>query len=108
MAISLTIARLMAKQDKYTRSARGQMCQIRIPGICNHDPKTTVLAHLNGAGMAAKHLSIHGSYACSACHDVVDGRSNRHWYGQDAVKLMHLEGVIRTQIIMVRDGVLVL
>ena len=93
----------MTKQDKYTKSARGQECQIRLPG-CNFDNDTTVFAHLNGAGMGTKHLSIHGSYACSNCHDIVDGRK-KSTVCRDT-KIDHLEGVVRTQIIMVRDGVL--
>ena len=28
--------------SKITQSARGERCQIRFPGICNHDPETTV------------------------------------------------------------------
>ncbi len=27
------------------KAARGQMCTVRIPGYCNHDPETSVLAH---------------------------------------------------------------
>lgn len=96
--------------DKYTRSAKGKMCQIRIPGVCNHRPETTVLAHLNGGGMSTKHLSIHGSYACSDCHDMVDGRTKRTPGEIKRAMLikMHLEGVVRTQAIMVEEGVLVL
>lgn len=97
----------MAKQDKYTRSAKGKPCQVRIPGICKPAPEneTTIPAHLNGAGMALKHSSIHLAYCCSACHDVLDGRI-RTKYSQAQLLLMHLEAVIRTQIIMIRDGVL--
>ena len=67
---------MATKQDKYTRSARGQPCQIRIPGVCVPAPEneTTVPCHLNGGGMAAKHSSIHLAYGCNHCHDVVDGR----------------------------------
>jgi len=43
--------------DKYTESARGQECQVRIPGICSHDPETVVFAHLNGGGMGMKRAS---------------------------------------------------
>lgn len=93
------------RQDKYTRSARNQMCQIRLPGSCNHDPSTTVLAHLNGAGGALKHLNIHGAYSCYGCHQAVDGQAKTEWT-QDQLKRWHLEGVIRTQIIMVQEGVL--
>ncbi|MCK5132668.1 MAG: DUF1364 family protein [Candidatus Sabulitectum sp.] len=95
----------MSKQDKYTRSAKDQICQIRLPGSCNGNPETTILAHLGGAGMAMKHLNIHGAYACSGCHDAVDFRAKTEWT-QDQLKRWHLEGVIRTQIIMVKEGVL--
>ena len=94
------------KQDKYTKSARGQECQVRIPGVCNRNPETVVLAHLNGAGMGTKHLSIHGAYACSDCHDVVDNRKWHDFLSYDDVKRYHLEGVIRTQQIMVKEGIL--
>ena len=97
----------MSKPDKYTKSAQGQMCQIRLPGSCSHNPETTVFAHLNGAGMGMKGLSIHGSYACSCCHDAIDGRTKTEWTA-DQLKRWHLEGMRRTQEIMVRDGVLVL
>ena len=106
----LHVGVVMAKQDKYTRSARGKECQIRIPGVCNGNPDTVVLAHLNGAGMGMKHANIHGAYACSACHDAVDGRLEtvkyQKIYSQNEKKLMHLEGVIRTQQIMIKEGVL--
>lgn len=92
-------------QDKYTRSARGKHCQVRIPGVCNGNPETVVFAHLNGGGMGAKRLSIHGAYACSACHDVLDGRVDAG-LSKPVKALWHYEGVIRTQEIMVRDGVL--
>ena len=96
----------MSKQDKYTRSAKGQMCQIRIPNVCNGDPSTTVLAHLNGAGMGTKHLNIHGAYACHACHLVVDGAPSE--WPLATIRQWHLEGMKRTQEIMVDDGILVL
>jgi len=98
--------------DKYTESARGQECQVRIPGICSHDPETVVFAHLNGGGMGMKRASIHGAYCCSSCHDFYDGRVNRlKWlnlHGQTMADIhaMFYEGVFRTQEIMIKDGVL--
>ncbi len=91
--------------NKLRKSARGQDCQIRIPGVCNHNPETVILAHLNGAGMGTKHADIHGSYACSRCHAVVDGEKHRN-YSPDILKLYHLEGVIRTQKIMLDQGLI--
>ncbi len=97
----------MAKQDKYTRSARGQPCQIRIPGHCKPAPdnETTVLCHINGGGMGTKHRTIHAAYGCNICHDIVDGRLNikePDWL----IKIWFLEAVIRTQIIMINEGIL--
>lgn len=104
----------MSKQDKYTRSAKDQPCQVRIPNVCNHNPETTVLAHLNGWGIAGKHSNIHGAYACSDCHSWLDGG---YCYDDEIVAhsamdrvslrdLYHLEGVLRTQVIMIKKGVL--
>lgn len=100
----------MSKQDRYTRSARGKPCQVRIPGVCKPAPEneTTIPAHINGAGMALKHSSIHLAYCCDACHEWLDGGYVKDAsYGCDR-DLLHLEAVIRTQIIMIEDGVLVL
>ena len=102
------------KVTKYRKSAKGQPCQVRIPGVCNFDDSTTVLAHLNGGGMGLKRNDIHGAFCCSSCHDVLDGRATlpKSLYVKRAedllrdIKLMHLEGVIRTQEIMIKAGIL--
>ena len=91
--------------SKYRQSAKGQQCQVRIPGVCNFNPETVVLAHLNGGGMGMKRPDIHGAYCCSACHDVLDGRV-RSDYVAEMKWLFHHEGVIRTQEIMIKEGVL--
>lgn len=91
--------------SKLTKSARDQECQIRIPGVCNHDTTTTVLAHLNGGGMAYKHSDIHGAYSCSRCHAVVDGEKQDDWT-PDMLKLFHHEAMVRTQNIMLGLGLI--
>lgn len=98
----------MAKQDKYTKSARGKPCQVRIPGVCKQAPEneTTIPAHLNGGGMAMKHLNIHIAYSCDACHDWLDGGYIQAGDSRQTRDLCHLEAVVRTQIIMVEDGIL--
>ncbi len=96
----------MSKQSKYTKSARDQECQVRIPLICNRNAATVVLAHLNGAGMGFKHSDIHGAYACSNCHDVIDGRVPCTHYTPEEKAWMHLEGMLRTQQIMIKEGIL--
>lgn len=86
--------------SKITASARDQECQIRIPGICNHNPETTVFAHLNGAGMGRKQPPLFGAYACYACHDAVDGRS----HPEVDFSQCFLEGFVRTLHILLEKG----
>jgi len=75
-----------------------------MPGICNGNPETTVLAHLNGGGMGMRRSDIHGAFACSACHDEVDRRTRIT--DAEYARLCHLDGVIRTQEIWIREGLL--
>jgi len=83
--------------------ARGKDCQIRIPGVCNFDSATTVLAHLNGAGLAMKADDRHASIACSSCHDVIDHRVKTE-FSREYIELAHHQGVIRTQKIWIAEG----
>ena len=88
--------------------AKGKPCMVRLPGICNADPATTVLAHfrLSGiSGMSLKSPDVIGAWACSACHDAVDRRAHMG-LERDYVRLAHLEGVIRTQAELVSEGFL--
>lgn len=88
--------------------AQGRECMIRLPGICNHNRETVVLAHVRLAGvsgMSIKSDDVLGAYACSACHDAVDRRSHLDLQ-RDHVRLAHLEGVIRTIAVLRREGVL--
>ena len=64
------------KSQKMRDSARDEQCTMNLMGVCNHDPATTILAHLpdesNGMGKKADDLSA--CYTCSACHDATDNR----------------------------------
>lgn len=90
---------IMAKIDR-RKEARGKDCMIRLVGICNFNPDTTVLAHYRLAdycGASLKPDDDMGSWACSACHDAVDGRvSKYHGYSRQELRLCHAEGVMRT------------
>ena len=91
------------KISKLRKSARGRECQIRIPGYCNHDNDTVVLAHLNGGGMGMKNPDLFGSFACSSCHDIVDYRGRCH-YPPSEIKMMFNDGIFRTQQIWIKEG----
>lgn len=76
--------------------AQGKPCQLRIVGVCNFDPETTVLAHIRRggvAGMGQKPPDICGIHACSNCHDWLDSRRPRTIDGADTYIL---EGLVRT------------
>lgn len=71
--------------------ARGRSCLLRVPGICNHDPETTVACHSNqsvhgkgGARKADDHYSVWG---CHACHTWLDQEGVAYelkveWFGK--------------------------
>lgn len=86
--------------------ARGKNCMVRIPRVCNFNDETTVLAHIKlagFAGIAQKMPDFMGSWCCSSCHDVIDGRVKSD-YTQDEIKIMKYEGMIRTQCEILKMG----
>lgn len=88
--------------------ARSQLCMIRLPGICNGDRETTVLAHYRLAGYCGtgmKPPDVLGAWACSSCHDAVDGRVQKD-LERDYVRLAHAEGCLRTIAALADTGAL--
>ena len=88
--------------DKMREAAQGQNCALRL-GCCNHDPATTVLAHLRmfgWAGTAQKPPDFLGVFACSECHDALDRRNRATEWGYDDV----LRALGETLIIQSRMG----
>ncbi|WKZ93599.1 DUF1364 domain-containing protein [Chimaeribacter arupi] len=87
------------------KEARGRECQVRLPGICNGNPETVVLAHYRMAGMCGTGIKpddLFGAWACSCCHDEIDRRTRM--VEASEARLAHLEGVIRTQNELLREG----
>ncbi|EAN3316110.1 DUF1364 domain-containing protein [Escherichia coli] len=87
------------------KEAHGRECQVRIYGVCNGNPETTVLAHYRMAGICGTGMKpddLIGAWACSACHDEIDRRT--HNLDNKDARLYHLEGVIRTQAILLKEG----
>lgn len=88
------------------KAARGRECQVRIPGICNGNPETSVLAHYRLAGTCGTGIKpddMQAAIACNCCHDAIDGRIKTP-YNHDELRLMHAEGVMRTIAIWKREG----
>lgn len=93
--------------SKLRAAAKGRDCQVRIHGVCNFDPATTVLAHLNMAGISGRGLKAPdqlGAWACSECHRCIDSRGNSHGLEKDWIQICFLEGMARTQYILIKEG----
>lgn len=93
-----------------TKLAKGQPCLIRLPGICNRNPETSVWCHvrmINISGAGIKAPDVFGAIGCSACHDVVDNRAASYAFTYEMRRLYLLEGVMRTLVWMMERGILV-
>ncbi len=68
---------MTVRSKKLRESARGRECTLRIPGHCNHDASTSVLAHapFGGRGIGVKASDAHAVIACAGCHDALDRRA---------------------------------
>jgi len=95
--------------SKLRKAAKGRPCMVRIPGICNHNPETVVLAHIRKGGVAGvgmKPPDLCGVWACSDCHDAIDGRKSIT-YGVDgfALNAAILDALCRTLAVIEKEGI---
>lgn len=98
----------MIHSKKLRDSASGQDCTLNIAGICNYDDATTVLAHLpdESHGMSQKADDISGAFACSECHDCIDGRHTVKLSSEDKEFYMR-RGMVRTWRHWIDSGLIV-
>ena len=94
----------MAKSKKIRESARGEDCSLRL-GVCSSN-ETVVLCHIGrNRGMGIKcgdHFSV---YACSACHDIIDGRTKSQ-FTKDELNTQKLRALEETQGNLIEKGLL--
>ena len=86
--------------SKLRKLAAGRECRIRLPGVCNFDNATTVLAHfrlIGYSGMGVKIPDHIGAWACSACHAYVDSHKDAE------TQLAFALGVFRTQATLITE-----
>ena len=89
------------------KAAKDRGCTVRIPGVCNFNSATTVLAHIRLAGvsgMGMKSPDLLGAWACSACHDEIDGRTRKSGMTRDELRLAHYDGMARTIMQLHKEG----
>ncbi|MGV0213393.1 nuclease domain-containing protein [Salmonella enterica subsp. enterica serovar Hadar] len=86
------------------KEARGRECQVRIYGVCMAILKLQSGTLPDGWNLrnGMKPDDLIGAWACSACHDEIDRRT--HILDNKDARLYHLEGVIRTQAILLKEG----
>lgn len=88
--------------------AKGKPCMVRVPGWCNHEPETTVLAHyrlVGYSGIGMKNHDIMAAFACSTCHALVDGQQKSE-LSRSQRQLFLCEGVMRTQAYLLERGII--
>ncbi|EKO3658728.1 DUF1364 family protein [Vibrio metschnikovii] len=91
----------LVRSKKIMQSARGKPCTLRLVGICNFNPETTVAAHIGvRRGMGIKAGDNMVVYACSDCHAEIDRR------GREAYAADKLRAVEETQESMIEQGLL--
>ena len=100
----------MTKQTAKTKSARGEECQVRIIGICTHDPEKTIWSHsrhgVAGRGKAIKALDIAGAYACTACDAAYDQMQGVKHMTRAEVDLDWFMGHMRSLVILKEKGLI--
>ena len=91
-------------KSKIRDSAEGEDCSLRL-GYCSGN-ETTVLCHIGrNRGWAIKCPDYFAVYACSNCHDVIDGRAPA-LYGYEMVDNAKLYALERTQQKLIDKGLL--
>jgi uncharacterized protein YlaI len=76
------------KRSKIRESAHMEDCTLRIPGVCNFNPETTVLAHVGKHHSAKRLHNDEAVYACHDCHDAIDFRTKVFLSDNKATQLM--------------------
>lgn len=88
------------------KAAMGQQCTLRLVGHCNFNPETTVACHIGKSrGMALKCGDNMTIFACSSCHDVIDGRV-KHDISKGELAEDKLRALEETQQILIDMGLI--
>ncbi|HKK06199.1 MAG TPA: nuclease domain-containing protein [Gammaproteobacteria bacterium] len=95
------------RSKKIRDAARGELCTLRIPGVCCGDPETTVLCHapFGGKSMGLKAPDTWAAAACHRCHAVADGRELSDITREELLECW-LRGIAETQMRLFAKGLL--
>ena len=89
--------------SKLTRAARLRSCSVRLPG-CKNATETVVFAHAPSIdkGLGIKSPDWWGAFACSHCHQILDGQAR----GMINELALWLPAIYETQKIFFDEGYL--
>lgn len=94
--------------SRITQSAKGMECQVRIPGVCSHDPEKTIWSHARhgaaGKGKGIKAIDLAGAYACTACDAAYDQLIGVPHMTRSEVDLDWFHGHLRSLVILHDKG----
>lgn len=95
--------------SKIRKSAKGKSCTVRLIGTCNGNSETVVFAHIGKIrGWAFKCGDNFGVYACSSCHDAIDGRAKYDKELNPNIEEDKLRALEETQGILINEGLMVI
>lgn len=93
-----------------TKSANGEVCQVRYTGICTYDPATTIWSHCRhgaaGRGKAIKALDLAGAYACTACDAAYDQMQGAKHMTRQELDLDWFMGHVRSLVLLQQKGLI--
>ncbi len=96
--------------SKITASARGEDCQVRIPGVCTFDPEKTIWSHCRhgaaGKGKSIKALDVAGAYACTACDACYDQMQGAKGMTREQIDLDWFMGHMRSLVLLAQKGLI--
>lgn len=92
-----------------TQSAKGEECQVRLPGVCKYLPEYTIWSHARwqdaGRGKSIKAPDVCGCFACTACDACFDGQSPPpRGMTRDDVDHAWLRAHMRSLLILAKKG----
>lgn len=93
--------------SKLRKSARGESCTFRFPGVCSFDTEQTVLCHAPQKlkGRSLKAPDRWAAYGCYPCHLLADKPSDDYWKVHDFYRYW-MEAIEETQDRMEARGLL--
>lgn len=99
----------LVRSKNLRNSARGKSCTLRLIGTCNGNGETTVLCHVGRRrGMGLKSSDSMSIYACSSCHDALDGRVKYDESLNPNIYEDVLRAVEETQEQFIEEGIMVI